>query len=189
MSKNAIVEVVSIFLGVLLALGVSEWNEDRIEAKHADEALRNITAELDQNRRVLESVHANNSDIVGKIRAGEDSDEEGQFVPGLQIQATAWQTMMAMGINENVSYDLLQSLSAAYGFQEVYLSLSYQMIQNFMTTSALANAIREEADLPDDLFLENMELVVLAEQGLAVQYADALEKLAEYGYSVDAGTE
>jgi hypothetical protein len=181
--RSLAVEVLSIVLGVLLALGVNEWNENRIHSKNADKALRDIHAELLLNQKVLNTVHENNSSIVKAIAEDSGNEEERQFVPGLQIQDTAWQTMLATGINEHIYYDVLHLLSATYAFQEVYRSISFQMIQNVMTTTALATAIREDAKLPDNLFLENMELVVLTEEGLAAHYERALNKLNEAGYT------
>ena len=87
--------------------------------------------------------------------------------------------MQAAGVNEHVEYEMLRILSATYSFQEVYRSISYQMIQNIMSTTALATAIRQDAELPDDLFLDNMELVVMSEQGLLSYYERALEKFTE----------
>jgi hypothetical protein len=176
--KPIIIEVLSIVMGVLLALGVNEWNEDRIDSRKADEALRDVHAELILNQKLLTTVHKNNSAIVKAI-AEEVQGDEGQFVPGLQIQDTAWKTMQAAGVNEHVEYEMLSMLSATYSFQEVYRSISYQMIQNIMSTTALATAIRQDAELPDDLFLDNMELVVMSEQGLLSLYERALEKFTE----------
>jgi hypothetical protein len=89
--------------------------------------------------------------------------------------------MIAAGINEHVDYALLSSLSAAYSFQEVYLSLSYQMIQNIMSATTLAAAVGEGVELPDELFLENMQLVTLTEEALQKYYAAALTALLEQG--------
>ena len=181
-TKSIIVEVLSIVLGVLLALGVNEWNEDRIHAREAKEALTSIQSELARNQKILNKVHENNTGIINAM-AQENSEGDGQFVPGLQIQDTAWQAMLATGLTEHIDYKLLSSLSAAYSFQEVYRSLSYQMIQNVMTTSALAAVINKDADIPDNLFLDNMELIVLTEGGLKAHYERALETLAQAGYS------
>ena len=52
-NKSAIVEVLSIVLGVLLALGASEWNEDRIQQQRAAEALANIAIEIARNQKLI----------------------------------------------------------------------------------------------------------------------------------------
>jgi hypothetical protein len=182
--RTILVEVGSIVIGVLVALGANEWNENRVHRERADEALINIASEIVGNQKLLRYVHENNSRIVNSTLAKEASDHEDQFVPGLQIQNTAWKTMIATGVAEYIEYDILHSISAVYSFQEIYRELSYQMVQNFMTTSALAAAINPEnsADLLDDVFLANMQLVVLTEQGLMTQYTTAISELVKKGY-------
>jgi hypothetical protein len=185
--RTIVVEVGSIVIGVLVALGANEWNENRVHRERADEALINIASEIVSNQKLLRYVHENNSRIVNSALAEETSDEDNQFVPGLQIQGTAWKTMIATGVAEYIEYDVLHSISAVYSIQEIYRELSYQMVQNFMTTSALAAAINPEnsSDLPDDLFLANMQLVVLTERGLMTQYTTAISQLVKQGYLAD----
>jgi hypothetical protein len=182
--RTILVEVTSIVIGVLVALGANEWNENRVHRERANEAMLDIASEIVSNQKLLQHVHENNSRIVSATRAKETPDEENQFIPGLQIQDTAWKTMIATGVAEYVEYDVLRLISAAYSFQEIYRELSYQMIQNFMSTSALAAAINPESssDLPDDLYLENMELVVLTEEGLMAHYTAAISMLENKGY-------
>jgi hypothetical protein len=182
--RTILVEVGSIVIGVLVALGANEWNENRVQRERADEALINIASEIVSNQKLFQYLHENNSRIVNSALAGETSDNDDQFVPGLQIQDTAWKTMIATGVAEYVDYDILHSISAVYSIQEIYRELSYQMLQNFMTTSALAAAINPEnsSDLPDDLFLDSMQLVVLTEEGLMAQYTAAIGQLVKKGY-------
>jgi hypothetical protein len=170
-----------------VALGANEWNENRVHRERANEAMLGIASEMVSNQKLLRHVHKNNSRIVSTTGAGETSDDENQFIPGLQIQDTAWKTMIATGVAEYVEYDVLRLISAAYSFQEIYRELSYQMIQNFMTTQALAASINPEnsSDLPDDLFLENMQLVVLTEEGLMTHYTAAISMLETKGYLTD----
>lgn len=182
--KSGVIEVLSIVLGVLVALGANEWNENRIHRARADEAVSNIARELVQNQKLLDTVHRINSNIVTSILSQNATTEDTQFTPGLQVQNTAWNTMIATGVAEHIEYKVLHSISAAYSFQQIYRELSYQMIQNFVSTSALATAIKGEgkAELPNDLFLENMQLVVLTEEGLMAHYTAALDELKERGY-------
>jgi hypothetical protein len=182
--RTILVEVGSIVIGVLVALGANEWNENRVHRERADEAMLDIASEIVSNQKLLQHVNENNSRIVRATRAKETSDDERQFIPGLQIQDTAWKTMIATGVAEYVEYDVLRLISAAYSFQEIYRELSYQMIQNFMSTAALATAINPQgsSDLPDDLFLANMQLVVLTEEGLMTRYTEAVKMLEKKGY-------
>ena len=45
--QTIVIEVVSIVLGVLLALGVNEWRAQRSQQRQADAALVNISNELE----------------------------------------------------------------------------------------------------------------------------------------------
>ena len=185
--RTILVEVVSIVIGVLVALGANEWNENRVHRERADEAMLDIASEIVSNQKLLQHVHENNSRIVSATLSKETSDDDNQFIPGLQIQDTAWKTMIATGVAEHVEYDVLRLISAAYSFQDIYRELSYQMIQNFMSTSALAASLNPEnpSDLPDGLFLENMQLVVLTEEGLMTHYTAAIGMLENKGYLTD----
>ena len=51
--KTILIEVFSIVLGVMLALGVSEWQQEREYAQLADTALANVARELESNLEVL----------------------------------------------------------------------------------------------------------------------------------------
>ena len=98
-----LIEMLPIVLGVLLALGANEWNEQRIQENRANEALEKIALEIKQNQKFMQKLHENNSRIVDSIVDGV-SGEDNQFVPGLQISDTAWDTMIATGVSEHIEY-------------------------------------------------------------------------------------
>ncbi len=58
--KTIMIEVFSIVLGVMLALGVSEWQQEREYAQLTDIALANVARELRSNLEVLSRIHENN---------------------------------------------------------------------------------------------------------------------------------
>lgn len=126
----------------------------------------------------MQSLHENNSRIVDSIANGV-TGEGNQFVPGLQIEDTAWNTMVATGVSEHIEYETLHIVSSVYSFQKIYSSLAYQLVQNIMYTTALAKALGQDENflLSDSLFLDNMQLIVLTETGLLANYAKAIEEL------------
>ena len=67
--KKALLEIFSIVLAVLLALGVSEWQEDRRESELAAIALENVRMELESNRTTLEVIHENNTKTIDAAAA------------------------------------------------------------------------------------------------------------------------
>ena len=44
--KSGITEIFSIVIGVLIALRVSEWNEDRVHTQRAEETIQNLLFNL-----------------------------------------------------------------------------------------------------------------------------------------------
>ena len=68
------IEVFSIVLGVLLALGLSEWSEERQHRQQADIALGNVLHEIRGNQTTLDSIHANNSATLAAMSAADPDD-------------------------------------------------------------------------------------------------------------------
>ena len=94
-------EVFSIVLGVLLALGLSEWADDRENHRLAKSALLNISKEISSNLETLTLIHENNVQTVNAITAQSESnaDESQSFIPGIQLQETAWEAFLATGMS------------------------------------------------------------------------------------------
>ena len=65
--KGLALEVGSIVLGVLLALAVSEWAQDREYAEQARTALENLAREVEGNRDIMRKVHENNTATVAAM--------------------------------------------------------------------------------------------------------------------------
>ena len=74
--KSLLLEVASIVLGVLLALAVNEWQQDREKAELAHTALTNIASELAANAAILESIHDNNVSTIDAVNAAAGSEED-----------------------------------------------------------------------------------------------------------------
>jgi hypothetical protein len=60
------IEVLSIVVGVLAALAVSEWQDNRQNMQRTDAALRGVHSELANNLKILEIAHDNN--LVSPLR-------------------------------------------------------------------------------------------------------------------------
>lgn len=167
--KAVTIEMLSIVAAVLIALGVSEWNQNRTHQQNAEAALQKIISEMAQNFKIVQSAHKNNQLIVDNL---DNPEYEGQFIPALQIQDTAWQTALSTGSAEHISYDTLFALSKVYALQEMYKSFTYELVQAMMRTNAMAIAINPNMqstdDVPSDSFNEyfvlvnNLELALLA---------------------------
>ncbi len=151
------IEVGSIVLGVLLALAVSQWEEDRSNRERAESALGNVRSELADNLSLLETVHARNSALVERLAAGQQVTDEENFVPGLQVADAAWQALSSTGLAGFVDYDLLIELSRLYVIIDVYRRAAYGLVDANFTLMATATALGKRVDDKEmqSLFAEN----------------------------------
>lgn len=131
-------EVFSIVLGVLLALGLSEWADDRQNQALASSALVNIYREIGSNVETLKIIHDNNVQTVDAIglQPTPESDRSRSIIPGLQLGETAWESFLATGLSAHVDYDTLLTLSQLYSIQRVYKQTGTQLSESAMTAIA-----------------------------------------------------
>ena len=175
------IEVFSIVLGVLLALAVNEWNEQRSHEIQADSALQNISNELLSNLEVLKLIHENNTATVDAIMAEQvsESEENRNFIPGLQLRETAWDTLLSTGLSNYVQYERILVLSRAYSMLGLYKNTGMQLTNAAMTASAYAAATGTEVD-NDSLakkFINYFELLLQIEEILLTSFQEALDQL------------
>ena len=174
-------EVFSIVLGVLLALAVSEWQEDRHNQERTEAALSSVRAELEGNLRILEIVHSNNVDLIDRVEnnAGELTEND-QFLPALQISESAWTTLNATGLANFVDLELMATLSDTYSLIEVYRSAGYSLVDANMMVLATATAGGQTLAEIDDSnlfavnFLSFFKLIVDVESALVDAHNKAL---------------
>lgn len=145
--SSLILEVFSIVLGVLLALAVSEWQQARENEERASTALHSVRLELQANQKILNLIHENNQQTIDKAQAADNEDNENlQFIPGVQVRATAWETLLGTGVSGYIDYELLLSLSETYSMQSIYRQTGMQLVNASMTMAAMASVDRKEID-------------------------------------------
>jgi hypothetical protein len=177
-------EVLSIVLGVLAALAVSEWQENRQNMQRTDAALRNVNSELANNLEILEIVHANNVALIKHLTddaamTGQDS----QFLPALQVSDSAWQTLNTTGLTGFVDLNLMLTLSQTYSLIEIYRRSGYSLIDANMWVLATATATERDMKRIDDAnlfatnFISQFQLIVDIESALIDAHRGALTAL------------
>lgn len=166
--RGLLVEVFSIVIGVLLALGANEWNKQRLDRVKLATALENVAQELQGNKRLLNEIHKHNLAVIQAFDQSSETADEKKFIPGLQIRDTAWKTFLTSGVAESADVATIQVLHDHYALQEVYKNMSYQTVQTILSTKALVNGLRPEtgANNFDQLFTDNLNLVVSLEEAL-----------------------
>jgi len=175
-------EVFSIVLGVLLALGVSEWQEKRNNTERAGIAVANVRAELESNLKLLEIIHPNNALIVESIMSGEEDSQDGNtFIPGVQIRSSAWQALGSTGLGHFVDYEILIELSQLYSMIDVYRTTSYGFISSNMNMAATAAALDTAVD--NKRFSQNFstyfQMMMQIEEILIDAHKNAISKIDE----------
>jgi hypothetical protein len=150
--KALAIEVTSIVVGVLLALGLSEWSEERKYREQAEIALDNIASEIRANHKLLTTIHDNNMATLQAMSDERDPDagEDRNFIPGLQLYETAWETFLSTGLANYASYDRVLVLSQVYAIQEIYKLTGRQLVDATMMMSAYAAV--QETDVDNNHF-------------------------------------
>ena len=180
-AKGLIIEVLSIVLGVLLALGLSEWSEERQHQAQADVALANIILELESNQALLLIIHDNNAATIAAMKeASPDAEQNQNFIPGLQLQETAWDAFLSTGLSNYANYDDVLALSQLYSIQDIYKQSGLQLVEASMQVSAFA--VVQEKEIDDDQFqkqfLVYFEMLTAIEAQLLVSYDDVIAELS-----------
>jgi len=174
----------TIVIGVLAALAVSEWQESRNIQERVQSALWNVRTELENNLEILEFVHSNNVTLVEQLAEDANAVEQNsQFLPALQITESAWQTLGTTGLTGYVDFDLIVTLSETYSLVDVYRRSGYSMVDANLSMLATATATgRSMKDIDDaDLFAKNFashfQLIVDVESALIAAHQGALAAL------------
>ena len=177
--KKTLLEIFSIVLAVLLALGVSEWQEDRRESELAAIALENVRIELESNRTALETIHRNNTKTIEAAKLDDESAQDGedrQFIPGIQVSSAAWSAFLSAGISNYIDYDLVVALSNAYAIQGVYKQTGLSLVEASMSISAMATVQKVDVDSQSfqEQFMSYFEMILRMEASLLEGYGDVL---------------
>ncbi len=182
--SRAGLEALTIVVGVLAALAVSEWQESRHIQERIQSALWNVRTELENNLEILEIVHSNNVALIEQIAEDPNAGgQDSQFVPALQITESAWQTLGATGLAGYVDFDLIVTLSKTYSLVDVYRRTGYSLVDANLSILATATATgRSMKDIDDtDLFAKNFashfQLIVDVESALIATHQSALAAL------------
>ena len=180
-TKTLALEVFSIVLGVMLALALSEWADDRENHRLAQSALVNVSREIGSNLETLTLIHANNLATVNALTAQPetDADESLSIIPGIQLQETAWEAFLTTGMSGYVDYDTILSLSNMYAIQRVYKLTGRQLSESAMNATAYATALGTKVDERhfQEQFIGYFQLLTQLEAQLLGSYRDVQDQL------------
>ena len=171
-----VVEVTSIVVGVLLALALSEWSDERNHQIQAELALVNVAGEIRSNHKMLAIIHVNNIETIRAMGDDPETGEDRDFIPGLQLRETAWEAFLTTGLSNYASYDKVLSLSQMYAIQNIYKQTGLQLVQSTMTMSAYASVLEKDVDNHQfqKQFGAYFELLSAIESQLLLSYESSL---------------
>lgn len=177
------IEVVSIILGVVLALSVNEWRELKAQERRAEAAMTQIVEEVRSNNELINAIHDSNEATLAQIHDSNESanDVESQFVPGIQVKNTAWETANSIGVFTHIDYEQILQFSDLYSIQEIYRNYGFSLIQALMNGTSVAAANGHDWDESEAIkkFESNLTLLVSIETSLLDMYSDILEGEAD----------
>lgn len=135
----------------MLALGVNQWRENINNKDKADTALNNIKSEIESNLKTLDYIYKNNKSTIAALQNGNDDSAADQrtYIPGLQLQEIAWQTMLNTGINNFIDYEVMLKLSSSYGLQNIYKQTAKSFVDANLSLSAYSIALGNEVNRKD----------------------------------------
>jgi hypothetical protein len=176
------VEFLSILLGVSLAFAASEWQEEREKEQRAHHALLAVYHELQDNRRVLANIHKNNAATVALMQGASGADQDANFIPGIQLQSSAWDTVKTTGVGHYLPYQTLMALSRCYALLDVYVSTGHKLTDSAMTMAAFATVTRKAVDneIYQEQFGSYFEMIVTVEEQLLQEIDAAMDYLKQH---------
>ena len=132
---DILIEVFSVVLAVLLALGVDDWREGRQNEERAAFARRSITAEIRANEAELRQAQQDNRvmlrDLQRQLRA-RDTSRTVRFDVDMnvaQLAAPAWNLAQATQALRYMDYDWLLRTSRLYDFQALVTDDQRDLLQ------------------------------------------------------------
>ena len=153
--RRFLFESALIVFSILLALAVNQWADSRKQRQLTDHALTAIHTEIVQNadrireRRPyhlsLES-ELKHADSIGNVHRYSDLKHAAPDWSGFEnpeLDETAWQSAMTLGVAPNLGFDTLQTLSRLYGLQTRFDQYNSAAIPTFdFSDEAMHSTIR-----------------------------------------------
>ena len=188
--KDFFLHLLTVILGILIALsleGLIEWRHHR---SLADEARTNLAAEIRENRRLLEGGLTAAPDAERRLKATietieayrknrrNDRTSKLDWSFGLfPLSATAWSTAASTGALSYMDYSEVHGYTQAYVLQEEFLTMQQSTLATWLDLQKWLARRNAEGSLSD---LNNDELSqVEAEASAALMHTETEEVFAK----------
>ena len=158
--KYAIGEIILVVIGILIALQINNWNEERLENKRENVKVQNLYTEFNENLKDLDSINSilnrnilATESLFGKFNKGDlQNTEEIDSLLNLVIESPSWKPSEFVlndlqnsgGLSELNNEDLKILL---FRWSRFYKELQETMTQTEQTNINLIAFIREHGSL------------------------------------------
>jgi hypothetical protein len=114
---KAVFEAVLIVLGLVGALLIDEWRDDRERRARLDTAMASIRAELLENRKIVAARLESNERLIAELRqlAEKKAYYNGGIIrPGEPLSSVAWEAARSADVGVDIPFERLVVLGRAY---------------------------------------------------------------------------
>ena len=169
--KDFIVHMLTVVLGILLALGfeaVVQWGHHRALVREARE---NIAAEIENNRKALsdglpeiQQRKKNLEAILAYLQMMESGkSREGSLSyrwAGFDLYSTAWKTAESSGATAYMKYDDLKTYTELYDLQQVFQTFQNDAFHGLVEMSPLPMVLGKDVKKVSPDMIRQMEVAV-----------------------------
>jgi type II secretory pathway pseudopilin PulG len=154
-TRRILVESALIVFSILLALAVNEWSESRRQNALTERALRAVGDEVAANaQRVRDALpyhksleaEARRADSLGVIHSYADFKRSAPDWSGFrnpELDATAWQSAITLGVVPKLGFDTVRALSHLYGLQSKLDQYATSSLSGFdFSDAAMSSTVR-----------------------------------------------
>lgn len=176
---NILVEVFSVVLAVLLALGVNEWRTTKNNEDLGLAAFDKILKEVKSNKKRLDDILLNHKKIlveidsvISKLKRKRNNISFGQIVFEAP-SATAWEVAKLTSAVNYLAYDKVEKITSVYSNQKINNDVSDRVLQELVFF--VPDKDREE--MTDQFYRQKVYLynLISIEEQLVEEYDKFLE--------------
>lgn len=116
-----------VITGVLLALALDEWRQERRDQEVVQLALRNIRAELEENRAAVQEAVSYHEELISRLQNDPQSLDAVPFKPAI-IRNNSWEAAQASQAAGKMDFAVIAAVSEMEELQDHYQRLLQAVI-------------------------------------------------------------
>lgn len=115
-------ETAFVIAGVLLALAVDEWRQGRRDQELVALALRNIHAEMEENRATVQEALSYHRDLIARLQKDPENTGGTPYRPAI-IRNNAWEAAQSSQAAAKMDFGVIAAVSGMEELQDHYQKL------------------------------------------------------------------